>query len=75
MQTYNAMRDYVSEGESRVHVFTSKCQYRIWLTQDEVSLEGPGVQESAERVLSFDSLEDEAVYFVLLFENGLWPED
>lgn len=74
MQAYSATR--VDSDEKIVLVRSKLCQYKITVEEGLVFLEGPGVDEEADMAdLYFDNLEDAAIYYVLLFENGLWPED
>lgn len=75
MQVYNSRELYSGDKEKEFLVSSNRCQYVVWISEDEVSLKGPGVDESTdlEESLEFDSTEDQAIYFVLLFENGLWP--
>lgn len=76
-QSYSAQRIFDSHRESDIRVTSARCLYTIWSNQDECMLIGPGVQETTtlEGLPTFDSDEDRAIYLVLLFENGLWPDD
>jgi len=75
-QSYSAQRIYNSPRESDIRVQSARCLYSVWFNDDECTLIGPGVRETITSNLhDFDSDEDKAIYLVLLFENGLWPED
>lgn len=76
-QTYMAQRIYSNDREEEVQVVSARCLYRVWLSDGEISLFGPGVQETSdeEDYEKYDSFEDFAIHVVLLFENGLWPRD
>lgn len=76
MQNYQARIRYTEEQETQVMVSSSKCTYQVWI-EDEVTLVGPGVHESAsfENLQQIDDVEDFAILIVLLFENGLWPTE
>ena len=80
-QSYQAARVFSNNNEQEAHVSSARCRYQAWISNGEVSLFGPGVRESCDEaemnpgLSDFDSFEDFAVYIVLLFENGLWPED
>jgi hypothetical protein len=76
MQKYEAVRVAPpDEHEKHVLVTTKRCRYRVCFTSEQVQLFGPGVNEEADRAeLEFDSIEDAGIYYVLLFESGLWPE-
>ena len=75
-QSYSASKIYSNDREREAMVHSKRCQYTVWLSNDRVSLRGPGVDEScsAHELPMFDSFEDLAIHIVLLFENGLWPE-
>ncbi|MCK5644186.1 MAG: hypothetical protein KAJ19_25530 [Gammaproteobacteria bacterium] len=76
-QSYTAQKIYSNDKEEEVQVCSARCRYMVWLSDGEVSLFGPGVRETSEGedYERFDSFEDFAIHTVLLFENGLWPED
>lgn len=77
MQRYEATRTLNPDEHEKLVIVTSKlCQYRVLLDETEtITLLGPGVNESSDRSeIEFDNLEDAAIYYVLLFESGLWPE-
>ncbi len=76
-QSYTARKVYSNAEERRAFVTSTRCQYTVWLSEDIVSLDGPGVDESSddEDFDRFDNFEDFALHIVLLFENGLWPEE
>ena len=76
-QTYVAQRIYSSDRTHEVQVCSKLCRYMVWVADDEVSLHGPGVSErtEGEDYDRFDNFEDYAIHIVLLFENGLWPEE
>lgn len=76
-QSYAAQRVYDSNDESDIRVMSARCQYTVWFNRDECTLVGPGVRETQQLddLPKFDSDEDRAIYIVLLFENGLWPDE
>lgn len=76
MQRYEAARlAAADEHEKHVLVTSKRCRYKVCFSADGVTLYGPGAHEEADRAdLEFDSLEDAGIYYVLLFESGLWPE-
>lgn len=75
MQSYSAHEVYSSDDEKEFVVTSTRCLYKVWISEGEVSLTGPGVDESEDIGLDpkFDSAEDFAIYIVLMFESGLWP--
>lgn len=75
MQSYHAHKLYDSEEEIELLVSSNRCQYKVWISEGEVSLAGPGVDESEDIGADprFEDVEDFALYIVLMFENGLWP--
>jgi len=76
-QSYTAQKLYSSDREAEAQVLSKNCRYIVWKSGDEIFLQGPGVNEQANIDLSFlfDSFEDFAIHIVLLFENGLWPQE
>jgi hypothetical protein len=76
-QSYHAQRIYNSPRESDVRVTSARCLYSVWFNDGECTVVGPGVQETTpmDSFPKFENDEDAAIYAVLLFENGLWPED
>jgi hypothetical protein len=75
-QTYTAQKLHSSDKEREIQVCSKRCRYLVWINDEDISLFGPGVREKAETFeQQFESSEDLAIYTVLLFENGLWPED
>jgi len=76
-QTYTANKIYSSDKEAEAQVLSKNCRYVVWKSNGEIFLYGPGVQEVTddEGLKGFDSFEDFAIHVVLLFENGLWPEE
>lgn len=80
MQRYEASRlSPADEHGKLVTVSSKRCRYfvRFFDTETLVQLTGPGVDEEAECIdtYQFDSLEDAGIFYVLLFESGLWPEN
>lgn len=75
-QRYSASKMFVNDAEREVQVSSDKCQYWVWINEEEVTVRGPGVRESGELPIVNGKLDDEdfAIFVVLLFENGLWPE-
>ena len=76
-QSYSANNFFASEVEAEVLVQSSKCRYHIWITADDVTLVGPGVNETGDFPTMEGKLDNEdfAIFVVMLFENGLWPEE
>ena len=76
-QHYFTNQHFRSESESETIVRSERCAYTVWISEGEVSLSGPGVDETSEldNFPDIDSTEDLALIAVLLFENGAWPED
>lgn len=77
-QSYNAQRQrFGEEHEIFVTVTSKNCSYQVTFRGDDIWLQGPGVNEHTEgdSFPPFESFEDFAIHIVLLFENGLWPED
>jgi len=80
-QSYQSARIFSNDREQEAHVQSARCRYQVWISNGEVSLFGPGVREVCDEgemipnLDNFDSFEDFAIYIVLLFENGLWPEE
>ncbi len=77
MQTYSARQQYTSEDSHEILVSSSRCLYKVWMSDEDIQLLGPGVNETSEAdsFPQFDSLEDLAIHIVMLFESGLWPKD
>ena len=77
MQIYSAWTLYTSEYESEIRVKSSRCLYVVWVDEDEITLRGPGVEEtgSRESFPEFDSIEDLAIVVVIRFENSDWPKE
>ena len=79
-QRYVATKMFQSDTERELQVQSSKCLYFVWINEEEVTLRGPGVREGSD-VESLPKTngklddEDFAIMLVLLFENGLWPEE
>lgn len=76
-QRYSANKVFTSDAEREVQVASEKCQYWIWINEEEATLRGPGVREVGSFPKTIGKLDDEdfAIFVVMLFENGLWPED
>lgn len=76
MQRYEASRTINPDEHQKLVLVTSKlCRYSVLFEEEMVQLIGPGVSEMSDRSdTEFDSLEDAAIYYVLLFESGLWPD-
>lgn len=78
MQRYESVKlDNPDEHEKLVQVSSKLCRYSVLFDEQNssVTILGPGVRESSEmKEPEFDSLEDAAIYYILLFESGLWPE-
>ncbi len=76
-QTYTAHQVFSSDRENEVQIHSSKCQYFIWINEDEATLRGPGVRENGELPKTNGKMDNEdfAILIVLLFENGLWPQE
>lgn len=77
MQNYFSRKIYSSEGTSEILVSSDRCRYAVWIEPDSITIRGPGVNEKTEgeEHPAFDSVEDLAIYLILLFESGLWPGD
>ena len=76
-QKYSANKMYASDAEREVQVTSDKCQYWVWINDEEITLRGPGVREAGTFPETNGKLDDEdfAIFVVMLFENGLWPEE
>lgn len=76
-QNYTAQKLRQDSEGAEVQVCSKLCRYLVRINEDEIGLLGPGVSEKTEAFedLDFGADEDLAIYVVLLFENGLWPED
>jgi hypothetical protein len=76
VQRYEASRTINPDEHQKLVLVTSKlCRYSVLFEEEMVQLIGPGVSEMSDRSdTEFDSLEDAAIYYVLLFESGLWPD-
>ncbi len=75
MQNYSARVNFDGDDEKEILVVSNNCRYFVWLNGG-CSIQGPGVDESVEDFVSpsFLSVEDKAIYAVLLFESGLFNE-
>ena len=76
-QHYFTNRHYRNEEECEVIVRSDRCAYEVWISEGEISLSGPGVNETAEldSFPDIETSEDLALIAVLMFENGIWPEE
>lgn len=77
-QSYHAQhRRTMNKDSSHLEVSSSLCTYQVFLANEHILLVGPGVSEDLEghTFPHFESKEDFAIYLVILWENGLWPED
>ncbi len=80
MQKYEANKLLQDDDELQVQVCSKNCRYFISLDKSYVYLHGPGVKlmseyDGIEQIVGMADPEDIAVLVVLLFENGLWPEE
>lgn len=75
-QRYTASIMFANDNEREVQVSSDKCQYWVWINEDEITVRGPGVREAGSFPSTPGKLDDEdfSIYTILLFENGLWPE-
>lgn len=76
-QRYQAHLVFSGNIEYEVSVSSDKCQYFVWIGENEAVLRGPGVREEGEKPFTTDKIDNEdfGILIVLLFENGLWPGD
>lgn len=79
MQQYQATSQAADKDErpQLISVRSKLCLYTVWLDEDYTRLVGPGVDETDESAMlpEFDSIEDTAIYIVMLFESGLFPTE
>ena len=77
MQSYTSATDYQINDQSQVMVVTNRCRYFVFIDEEEgiAILKGPGVEEEINldehEWPAFDSVEDRAIHFVMLFESGV----
>lgn len=78
MENYTAIAEQqdADERPKQINVTSSRCRYCVLIDNDYIELLGPGVREHEEDLTlpDFDSLEDTAIYLVMLFESNLLGE-
>ena len=72
MQHYTATKIYTGDKEAQINVASNRCVYGVWITDDIVTIVGPGVNERLiiDELPQIDEVEDLAIFAVILFENG-----
>lgn len=75
-QRYESRMIFSSEVEQEIMVTSSRCIYKVWITDNEISIDGPGVDESyyKDNAPDLDG-EDLAIWSILMFENGIDVSD
>lgn len=75
MQSYQAFTRFRGEEETEIKVSSSRCFYDIWIKEEEITIKGPGVDETFypdESTFTLpDDKEDRAIFLIICFENGM----